>query len=91
MVKCVQCGKEADYIYRGDSLCADHLQRKTNPNPEVGDQFGRIVKLREWGLIEPSMPDERIAETITAYTGLKISAEQVERIRGRIFSKNPTE
>lgn len=88
MVKCIQCGKEAEYIYHGDSLCAEHLQRKTNPSPDLQDQMTRIVKLREWGLIEPSMADDRIADVIESYTGLKVSAEQVERIRGRIFAKN---
>ncbi len=88
MVKCVQCGREADYIFHGDSLCAEHLQRKTSP--EIGDQLERIVKLREWGLIEPSMPDDRIADVISTYTGLKVSAEQVERIRARIFSRMQT-
>ncbi len=86
MVKCIHCGREAEYIYHGDSLCTEHIHRKTNP--DLGDQLERIVKLREWGLIDPSMPDDRIAEVISTYTGLKVSPEQVERIRGRIFSRN---
>ncbi len=86
MVKCIQCSREAVYIYHGDSLCEEHMQHKTNP--DLGDQLGRIVKLRDWGLIDPSMADDRIADVIATYTGLKVSSEQVERIRGRIFSKS---
>lgn len=85
MFKCIYCGHEAEYIYHGDSICAEHMRRKTNP--DLQDQLSRIVKLKEWGLIDPSMTDDRIADVVSTYIGMKISADQVERIRARIFAR----